>query len=183
MKKLLTFIPLAKFLFTNPKMSWLWLVVRIYVGYQWLTAGWAKIINPAWTGSSAGEALSGFIKFTLTKTTGEHPDVSSWYSWFLTHAIGPNLEFWSYVISFGEVLVGIGLILGALTGITAMFGAFMNLNFLLAGAVSINPILLVLSIGLMLSWRIAGSIGLDHYLLPGIGIPTKPGRWLLRKKK
>jgi len=68
------------------------------------------------------------------------------------------------------------LILGALTGIAAFFGLFMNLNFLLAGTVSTNPVLFVLSIGLILGWKISGFIGLDRYLLPLLGTPWKSGK-------
>jgi hypothetical protein len=48
----------------------------------------------------------------------------------------------SRFVHSGELLVGIGLIVGALTGIAAFFGVFMNMNLLLAGAVSINQIIL-----------------------------------------
>ena len=47
----------------------------------------------------------------------------------------------------------------------------MNLNFLLAGAVSINPIIGTLAMFLMLAWRIAGYYGVDRYLLPLLGTP------------
>jgi thiosulfate dehydrogenase [quinone] large subunit len=53
-----------------------------------------------------------------------------------------------------------------LTALAAFFGGVMNLNYLLAGSVSSNPILLVLEIGLMLAWRIAGWWGGDRWLLP-----------------
>jgi thiosulfate dehydrogenase [quinone] large subunit len=45
----------------------------------------------------------------------------------------------------------------------------MNLNYLLAGSVSINPILLVMEIGLVLAWRIAGWWGGDRWLQPVLG--------------
>ncbi len=41
------------YIFVNPKMSWLWLIVRVYVGWQWVSAGYEKIINPAWVGAGA----------------------------------------------------------------------------------------------------------------------------------
>src|SRR5438874_12107675 len=66
---------------------------------------------------------------------------------------------------------GIGLIIGMLTGIAAFFGVFMNMNFLLAGAVSINPIIGGLAILLVLAWRIAGYYGVDRWLLPLLGTP------------
>ncbi len=89
----------------------------------------------------------------------------------MQNAILPNTGFWAYVITFGEVLVGLGLIFGVLTGIAAFFGVFMNMNFLLAGAVSINPIIGGLAIFLVLAWRVAGYYGGDRYLLPLLGTP------------
>src|SRR5438477_13168224 len=102
-------------LFTNVKMSWLWFVIRLYVGWEWLSAGYEKLINPVWVGAKAGVAITGFANGALAKTVGAHPDVSSWYAWFLTHAVLPHASTWSYAISFGEFLVGLGLIFGALT--------------------------------------------------------------------
>ena len=163
--------PWAKFLFNNPKSSWIWLLARVYVGWQWLEAGWEKIHSSAWVGTNAGSAMSGFINGALNKATGSHPDVQGWYAYFLQHLVLPHVSTWSHMVSWGEFLVGVALILGIFTGIAAFFGLFMNLNYLLAGTVSTNPILFVLSIGILLAWRVAGYIGVDHYLLPKIGTP------------
>lgn len=163
--------PLAKFLFNNPKSSWLWLILRIYIGYEWLMAGWEKIHSPAWVGPEAGGAISGFIKGALTKTAGAHPDVQGWYASFLENGVLPHANIWSHVVAYGEVVVGVALILGLFTGIAAFFGLFMNLNFLLAGTVSTNPILFTISIAIIMAWRVAGYIGIDRYLLPCLGTP------------
>ena len=163
--------PVSRFLFSNTKMSWFWLVVRLYVGWQWLVAGWEKVTDPAWTGTTAGSALGGFMKGALGKTAGAHPDVSGWYASFLQSTVLPHLSLWSHVVAIGELAVGIALIIGAFTGIAAFFGLFMNLNYLLAGTVSINPVLFTLSIGLILAWKIAGYIGVDKFLLPALGTP------------
>jgi thiosulfate dehydrogenase [quinone] large subunit len=112
----------------------------------------------------------------LTKATGEHPDVQSWYAAFLHNVVLPHAGTWSYFVSFGETLVGIGLILGAFAGIAAFFGILMNLNYLLAGSVSVNPILLILSIFLVLAWKTVGWWGVDRWLLPALGTPWRPGR-------
>lgn len=152
-------------IFNNPKFSWLWVIVRLYVGWEWLYAGYEKIINPVWVGGKAGVAIGGFVKGALAKTAGEHPDVSSWYAWFLSHVVLPNATVWSYAISFGELLVGLGLILGVLTCVAAFFGFFMNLNYLFAGTVSTNPQLLVLALLIMLAHRISGNIGLQTFIL------------------
>ena len=163
--------PWAKFLFANPKSSWIWLIIRIYVGWQWLSAGWEKVHSAMWVGSDAGGALFGFINGALAKTAGAHPDVQGWYAYFLQHVVLPHATLWSNFVAYGELLVGIALIVGIFTGIAAFFGLFMNLNYLLAGTVSINPVLFTLSIGLIMAWRVAGYLGVDGYLLPKIGTP------------
>ncbi len=151
-------------LFNNPKLSWIWLIVRVYVGWQWLHAGYEKIINPVWIGEKAGVAITGFANGALAKTVGEHPGVSQWYAEFLEHVVLPYSHAWSYAITYGEILVGLGLIFGAFTFLAAFFGVFMNLNYLFAGTVSTNPELLVLGILLMLAHKVAGFIGLDYYI-------------------
>jgi len=163
--------PLARFLFANTRMGWLWLIVRIYVGWEWFMAGWEKLGNPVWTGDKAGVAVSGFLQGALSKTTGAHPDVSMWYANFIQNFALPHAQSFSYLVTYGEIAIGVALILGIFTGIAAFFGTFMNLNFLFSGAVSINPVLLVLQIFLILAWRVAGWIGLDHYVLPWLGTP------------
>jgi thiosulfate dehydrogenase [quinone] large subunit len=157
-------------------MGWVWLVLRLYVGYEWLSAGWHKFTNPAWVGPEAGKAIQGFFAGALAKTSGDHPAVSSWYGYFLENFASQHTVFMSYLITYGEMLVGVALILGAFTGIAAFFGAFMNLNFLFAGTVSVNPLLFVIQILLVLAWRNAGWIGLDRWLLPWLGVPWQPGK-------
>jgi thiosulfate dehydrogenase (quinone) large subunit len=167
--------PFTRALFNNVRWAWIWLILRVWVGWHWLESGWGKLHNPAWTGSKAGTALSGFVSNALTKTTGAHPDVQSWYAWFLQHIVLPSATPWSYLVSWGEFLVGIALILGIFTGIAAIFGSFMNFNYLLAGAVSINPILFVPAIFIIMAWKTAGWWGLDRWLLPALGTPWRPG--------
>ncbi len=151
-------------LLADIRWSWIWLLIRLYVGSQWLIAGYSKLISTNWIGEFAGSSLTGFLHITLAKTTGEHPDVSFLYAWFVQHVVLPHVTIFSYVITFGEILTGIGLILGCFTVFAALGGTFMNLNYLLAGTVSINPQLLILEILLIAAWRIAGFLGIDYWL-------------------
>lgn len=155
---------LYDFLFSDKRLSWFWLIVRIYLGWEWLHAGYEKILNPAWVGGTAGGAITGFVNGALAKTVGVHPDVSGWYAWFLEQAILPHSSIWSHIVAYGEVLVGLGLIFGTLTFLAAFFGFFMNLNYLLAGTVSTNPVLLILALLIMLANRSAGYFGLDRFI-------------------
>ena len=172
----------SRFLFSDTRFALVWLAIRFYVGYEWLVAGWGKLGNPVWTGASAGVAVKGFLLGALQKTVGAHPDVSSWYAYFIQNFAIPNATTFSYLIVGGEILVGGLLLLGLFTGPVALLGAFMNLNYLFAGTVSINPIMLVLQLLLILAWRTAGWLGLDRYLLPAIGTPWQIGRLFGRRK-
>ena len=79
------------------------------------------------------------------------------------------------VIAWGELLVGLGLLVGALVGFAAFFGMLMNFNYQLAGSASSNPVLFTLSVFLILAWKVAGYWGLDRYVLRWLGTPWKPG--------
>lgn len=162
---------LSRILFAETRIAWVWLVIRLYVGYQWLMAGWEKYTGTGWVGDQAGVAIVGFLKGALGKAAGAHPDVSTWYAFFVQNFALAHPVLLSYFVTYGELLVGIGLILGAFTGIAAFFGAFMNFNYLFAGTVSINPFLLLLELFLILAWRNAGWLGLDRWLLPELGVP------------
>ncbi|MEI6660073.1 MAG: DoxX family membrane protein [bacterium] len=168
--------PVAKFVFGDTRVAWFWLIVRLYLGWEWVYAGYEKVINPMWVGPTAGGPITGFINGALAKTAGAHPDVASWYASFLQNVVLPHAQVWSMAVAYGELIVGIALIVGLLTGIAAFFGLFMNLNYLLAGTVSTNPILFVLSIGVIMAWRVAGWIGLDRFVLPALGTPWQPGK-------
>jgi len=165
--------PLARVLFRSRVLSPIWLVIRLYVGYVFLAAGIEKAFDPKglWIGSNAGKALYGFLMGALKLTEGPHPAVQGWYKDFLVTFVLPHVTAWSYLVTFGEILVGVGLILGAFTGIAAFFGVLMNASYLFAGTVSVNPQLLLLGVFLILAWRVAGWWGLDRVLLPILGVP------------
>ncbi|WLR41809.1 DoxX family protein [Bacillus carboniphilus] len=142
----------------GPQMAIVWTVVRLYLGYEWLTAGWEKI---------TGEFdASGYLKGAIGKSTGEHPAVQGWYASFLENVALPNVGVFNFLVSWGEFLVGLGLILGALTIPALLAGAFMNLNFMLAGTTSTNPILYTLAMILLFAGSASYYYGVDRFLLP-----------------
>ncbi len=168
--------PAALFLFSDVRFSWFWLIVRLYMGYEWLTAGWAKVTNPAWVGAQSGTALTGFVNSALQQTSGAHANVQGWYARFLQTIVLPAAPLWSWIVAFGELLVGIALVLGIFTGLAAFFGGFMNVNYLMAGSLSVNPFLFVFATWIVLAWKTAGWIGLDRWILPALGTPWRPGK-------
>ena len=96
---------------------------------------------------------------------------------------GGHYEWFAWLIVFGEIAVGLGLIFGCLTGIAAFGGILMNFSFLLAGTSSTNPVLLMAALFIVLGWRTAGWWGLDRYILPTIGTPWQLGKLFQLKRE
>lgn len=166
MKKNILDLKVGEFITTDTRLGIIWLVARIYVGWLWLQAGIEKIGDPAWTGDQAGTAITGFLTHSLTLTSGEHPAVLGWYSWLIQNVGMGNAELLSHLVAYGELVVGIALILGLFTGLAAGAGAFMNFNYMLAGTAGLNPLMFVIQVLLIFAWRTAGWIGLDRQMLP-----------------
>jgi thiosulfate dehydrogenase [quinone] large subunit len=182
----------ARFLFASSTMAWVWLVARVFIGYQWLQAGWEKVTGTesgwhwaftqsSWLKSSAG--LKGFAGYALSQTKGPHAAVNyGWYASFLRW-IEHSGGWLAPIIAIGEVAIGVGLILGALTGIAAFFGGMLSVSFGLAGVAGVNPLFMAIEFLLVLAWRNAGFIGLDRYLLPALGTPWHRGKLFSRDRE
>lgn len=154
--------------FQHKYLITVWTIIRIWLGYDWLMAGLEKINNPVWVGDKAGIAVSGFLQGALSKATGEHPAVQSWYATFIKNFALPNSKLFSYLVAYGEVLVGISLILGVLTVVGLLAGALMNLNYMLAGTTSTNPIMYTAAILLLIAGSSAYTLGADRVVIPFI---------------
>ena len=160
---------IVSMLLNHPLAAWLWLPIRVWLGWQWLTAGWEQVINPAWMQS--GASLKGFLMGAAAATANGKPVIHyAWYANFLKVLVSSGSYVWmAKLVSVGEALVGIALILGIFTGFAAFFGGFMNFNYLMAGAVSVNPMFLILAVTLLLAWKVSGYIGVDYFLVPRVG--------------
>lgn len=182
----------VKFLFGSPGIGFVWFFLRVYLGWQWLSAGLHKVHGDSsigWVrdGTNAqgkfvngGDSILGYWQRAVTvPEKGSPPITYDWFRDYLQFMIDHRWNGWmTYVIAYGETLVGLALILGAFTGIAAFFGATMNMNFMLAGAASTNPVLFAVAVLMMLAWKNAGYVGLDRYLLPALGTPWKAGQLL-----
>lgn len=166
--------PIARMLFQSTRFAWLWLIVRVYLGYAWLSSGWGKITNPAW---ATGGPLRGFWENAVAVPEAGRPAIAfDWYRNFIQFMLDNQWYTWfADLVMYAELLIGIALILGAFTGIAAFAGSFMNWNFIMAGSASTNGLMLTLAVLLILAWKVAGWIGLDRWLLPLLGTPWSRG--------
>ena len=162
-----------RYLFGNTRAGLFWLPIRIVLGFEWLEAGWHKLTGEGWV--DGGAALLGFWQKAVAVPEEGRPPISyDWYRTFIQWLIDNDAQTWmGWVITLGELAVGLGLLFGVLTGFAAFFGALMNMSFLLAGSASTNPIMFTLAVGVMLAWKVAGYYGLDRWLLPLLGVPWR----------
>jgi thiosulfate dehydrogenase [quinone] large subunit len=172
--------PIARLLLSDTRFAWLWLVVRVYLGWLWFDSGRTKLQEDRWM--DGGLAVKAFWERSIQTPEQNRPPLAyDWYRDILQFML--NHEWYTWVgpmVAVSETLLGIALILGLATGAAAFLGSILNVNFMLAGTASTNPFLFVLAIVLMLAWKTAGWIGLDRWVLPIVG---KPWNRRARQKK
>lgn len=150
---------LVNWLRENKISAALFAALRIFLGYQWITAGYHKL--------TGGFDASGFLQGAVNNpVSGPNGIVyGGWVSFLESFAI-PNAELFNVLIPWGEFLVGLGLILGCLTTAAAFFAVVMNFSFLLSGTVSHNPTDILMGVFIMVAGYNAGRYGLDRYVIP-----------------
>lgn len=167
---------IAHLLFSDNRSAPLWLGIRLFIGVEWLAAGWEKVNSAGWM--NGGAALKGYwTSATAVPTNGHAAITYGWYRDVLTYMLNHEWYTWfAKLVAVGELLVGIALIVGLVVGIAAFFGTLMNFSYMLAGSASTNPVLFGLTVFLVLAWKVAGYYGLDRVFLPALGAPWSPGR-------
>lgn len=152
----------VNFLRENKIAAGILTVLRLYLGYAWMTAGYHKLAD--------GFDATGYLTNAVANPV-KGPDGSMVYGWyvaFLENFALPNAEIFNTLIPIGEFLVGLGLILGCLTTAAMFFALVMNFSFFLAGTVSHNPTDIFLGAIILFSGFNAGKYGLDYWVVPFI---------------
>lgn len=107
----------------------------------------------------------------IVPATGSPAIHFAWYRAFLQFLLTTHAYVWfGPLVAIGEFLVGLALILGIFTGIAALMGGLMNWNYMMAGSASSNPLLFLLAVLLFASWKVAGLVGADRYLMCWLGV-------------
>lgn len=140
-------------------------LLRLYLGYSWLTAGYHKVAD--------GFDASGYLQGAVAKASGENPAVQGWWASFLEGFAIPNAGLFSFLVAWGELLVGLGLILGCLTTAAAFFGIIMNFAFVFSGTISTNPQMILFTIFILVAGYNAGKFGVDRFIVPFIRQQSK----------
>ncbi len=162
---------------TNRFASVILALLRIYLGWGFLTAGWEKL-----TGETAFSA-AGFIKKAISSpvlASDKHHALYPTYTAFLKSFALPNIGLFNFLVPWGELLVGLGLILGTLTTAAVFFGMVMNFAYMFAGTVSSNPWNVMIGIFIIVAGYNAGKLGGDFWVVPWIREYTS--KWFMKKE-
>ncbi|PTL37946.1 DoxX family protein [Alkalicoccus saliphilus] len=159
------------FLRNNRIAAGILVFLRVYLGWAWLTAGWGKV--------TGGFDASGYLQGVVgsEEVLANYP----WYHTFIEGFALPNADLFSFMVAWGEVLVGLGLILGIFTTAAAFFGITMNFAFLFAGTISTNPLLVLITIFILAAGANAGRFGGDRWVIPYLRTNVLGRSWIQKR--
>jgi thiosulfate dehydrogenase [quinone] large subunit len=161
----------ADWLFRSKAAGILWLVARLWLGYEWLNAGYQKLWGSEksafWYGSGAG--VKGFSTAGVAgSATGKGGASYGWWAGFLHNFVVPNASWIAKLVTLSELAIGALLILGLFTGAAAFAGIGLNIIYMFSGSSGVNPAFAIVALFLILAWRNAGYFGLDRFALPAV---------------
>ena len=109
-------------------------VLRIVVGAWFVKAVWTTLALGVALGVIPYPVVSprflGFQPKRVAEFAAGNP--VGWYKDFLERTVLPDAATFATLQAYGEAAVGVGLILGLLTGLTSLVGLFLALNYGLA---------------------------------------------------
>lgn len=112
-----------------------WLVVlRLGVGLYFAKALWTKLT----IGTVAGVVPALLVQQRwiavmpkiVAKQAAENP--IAWYKAFLEQVVIPNADLFAILTAWGEVVAGVGLVLGLCSGMASLAGLWLTINYGLA---------------------------------------------------
>ncbi|GEO24633.1 hypothetical protein AAC03nite_04180 [Alicyclobacillus acidoterrestris] len=138
------------------------MLLRVYLGWTFLHAGWGKLTD------AKSFSAAGFLIHSLQHPVlgpDNHP-AYPWYNAFLHAFAIPHADVFNFLIPWGEVLVGVGLIFGVLTTAAAFFAMLMNFMYMFAGSISTNPMDILIGMFIIVGGSNSGFFGGDYWLVP-----------------
>jgi uncharacterized membrane protein YphA (DoxX/SURF4 family) len=147
-------------------------ILRVVVGAWFLKAVWTKLTIAFAFGVIPYPAVSprflGFHPKRVAEFAVGNP--VGWYKEFLETTVLPDAKLWAVLQAYAEAAVGLGLVLGLLTGLSALVGLFLALNYGLAtqwmtfGQQGFH-LLLTTSMLIFLATRAGRAWGIDRLIL------------------
>src|SRR5713226_2097028 len=158
-------------------------ILRVVVGAWFLKAVWTKLTLAFALGAIPYPVVSprflGFHPKRVAEFAAGNP--VGWYKEFLEGPVLSNAKVWAALQAYAEAAVGVGLVLGLLTGLSALVGLVLTLNYGLAtqwmsfGQQGFH-VLLTTSMLIFLTTRAGRAWGIDALILSRARAGAK--RWL-----
>jgi thiosulfate dehydrogenase [quinone] large subunit len=135
-------------------------LLRILVGVLFLLVAWPKV---------SGRFLGGEV-LPRQLLNGIQKDPLAWHRAFIEGFVIPHGHLFSYLSAFGEISIGLSLLVGCLVRISSLFGALYNFNIIFSvayaaggGTVNYNRVLILLHL-IFVSASAGRSLGVDGLL-------------------
>ncbi len=153
-----------------------WVVLlRVVVGAWFVKAVWTKLTLAHLWGVIPYPAVSPRFLAFHPKRVAEFASGNpiGWYKEFLEQIVIPHTKVFASFQAYGEACVGIGLVLGLFTGLSALLGLFLSVNFGLAaqwmsfGQQGLH-LMLITSMVIFLGARAGRLWGVDYLLLRAV---------------
>ena len=135
-------------------------LLRILVGVLFLLVAWPKVSGRFLAGRALQQQL----------LNGIQKDPLAWHRAFIGGFVVPHAHWFSYLSAFGEISIGISLLVGCLVRISSLFGAFYNFNILFSvayaaggGTVNYNRVLILMHL-IFVSSSAGRALGMDALL-------------------
>lgn len=130
-------------------------LLRIAIGWFFLYSGITKVLNPEWS-------AAGFL--------GEAQTFSGMYEWFSSAG---NIGWVNFINSWGQFLIGLGLVAGAFTRLASFFGILMMILYYFPGLdfpyighgfLIDDHVIYILIFVLLITFRAGQYWGVDMYI-------------------
>ena len=166
---------ITRFLFADTRTAPVWLILRLWLGYEWLKAALGKWTEGGWVGEGAGGAVKGFAQGAMAQHRRRAPPGHGVVASFLENVVGAQRTAFSYLVILGETLVGIALVLG-LHRHSRLLRVFDERQLPVCrdggGQPARRPLVAIRPFWPG-GWPAGG--GLDRRILPATGVPGAPG--------
>jgi hypothetical protein len=130
--------------------------VRLAVALVWLWTFAARIVEPGWRG---GDGLTAFFTRQLDDGRIVFPE----YRTLIAEGFVPHAAVFGWVFLAGHLVVGVALLLGAVTNAALLAGIAIGLNLILAGSLELGLLAIVVQTLLLLT-NAGAILGIDEWL-------------------
>lgn len=115
----------------QPRIStWILLPLRLFLGVTFIYAGIQKFTDPQFFHPDK----AGFIGKQMLAFANGSP-----IGGFLLHVVVPNAMLFGFMVAYGEIAIGLGVLIGLLLRPAAFFGLFLSLTFFLSVTWRVYP--------------------------------------------